>query len=101
MAFIGAITWARCGLLVIAQAAGAIIASYLVYGLFGQQLNVDTVLNQVVSPGQGVVIEMLLTALVCFTIFMLAAEKHESTHLAPLGIGFSLLVAHLAGKHDI
>jgi aquaporin related protein len=97
MAFIGAITWARCGLLVVAQTVGAIVASYLVYGLFGRQLNVDTVLNEGVSPGQGVVIEIFLTALVCFTIFMLAAKKHESTHLAPLGIGFSLLIAHLAG----
>ena len=98
MALIGAISWARCGLLVVAQTIGAIIASYLVYGLFSKRLNVGTVLNDVVSSGQGLVIEMILTALVCFTIFMLAAEKHESTHLAPLGIGFSLLVAHLAGK---
>ena len=98
MALIGAISWARCGLLVVAQTIGAIIASYLVYGLFSKRLNVGTVLNDVVSSGQGLVIEMILTALVCFTIFMLAAEKHESTHLAPFGIGFSLLVAYLAGK---
>lgn len=82
----------------LAQTLGAIAASYIVHALFGGQLHVDTHLNKGISPGQGVVIEMILTALVCFTIFMLAAEKHESTHLAPLGIGFSLLVAQLAGK---
>jgi aquaporin related protein len=29
---------------------------------------------------------------------MLAAEKHRSTFLAPLGIGLALFIAHLAGK---
>ena len=32
-------------------------------------------------------IEMLLTPVLVFTIFMLAAEKHRATFLAPIEIG--------------
>src|SRR5689334_1420821 len=98
MALIGAVTWARCALLMLAQTLGAISASYLVESLFSGGLHTETHLNEATSSAQGVLIEMLLTTLVMFTIFMLAAEKHESTHLAPIGIGLSLFVATLAGK---
>lgn len=33
-----------------------------------------------------------------FTIFMLAAEKHKATFIAPVGIGLSLFVAELSGQ---
>jgi hypothetical protein len=42
-------------------------------------------------------IEMFITALLVFTVFMLAAEKHRATFIAPIGIGLALFVAHLAG----
>lgn len=40
---------------------------------------------------------MFLTAELVLTIFMLAAEKHKGTFLAPLGIGLALFIAELAG----
>lgn len=40
---------------------------------------------------------MFLTFQLVFTIFMLAAEKHKSTFLAPVGIGISLFIAELTG----
>ena len=40
---------------------------------------------------------MLLTAELIFCIFMLAAEKHKATFLAPIGIGLALFIAELAG----
>ena len=43
------------------------------------------------------VIEMFLTAELVFTIFMLAAEKHKGTFIAPIGIGLALFIAELAG----
>ncbi len=46
---------------------------------------------------QGLFIEMFLTFQLVFTIFMLAAEKHKSTFLAPVGIGLSLFIAELTG----
>ena len=50
------------------------------------------------SITQGLFIEMFLTAELVFTIFMLAAEKHKATFIAPVGIGLSLFVAELTGK---
>lgn len=41
---------------------------------------------------------MLLTAELIFCIFMLAAEKHRATFLAPIGIGLALFIAELAGE---
>lgn len=46
---------------------------------------------------QGLFIEMFLTAQLVFTIFMLAAEKHKGTFIAPVGIGLSLFIAELTG----
>ena len=34
-----------------------------------------------------------------FTIFMLAAEKHKGTYLAPVGIGLALFIAELGGVY--
>ena len=42
---------------------------------------------------------MFLTAELVFTIFMLAAEKHKGTFIAPVGIGLSLFIAELMGVY--
>ena len=42
---------------------------------------------------------MLLTAQLVFTIFMLAAEKHKATFIAPIGIGLSLFIAEMTGVY--
>lgn len=42
---------------------------------------------------------MFLTAQLVFTIFMLAAEKHRGTFIAPIGIGLSLFIAELMGVY--
>jgi aquaporin related protein len=62
-----------------------------------QKLHTETSLDIDTSVVRGVFIEMFLTALLIFTIFMLAAEKHRATFIAPIGIGLALFVAHLAG----
>ncbi|RAH64978.1 aquaporin-like protein [Aspergillus aculeatinus CBS 121060] len=41
----------------------------------------------------------LTTLLLLVTILMLAAEKHNATFLAPVGIGLALFVAELAGVY--
>lgn len=48
-----------------------------------------------VSDIQGIFIEAFGTFLLIFVILMLAAEKHETTPLAPVGIGITLFVAEL------
>jgi len=100
MALIGAITWARCALLCVAQTIATIAASYIVNGLFNGGLNVGTGLGGGTSIAQGVIIEMILTAQLAFTIFMLAAEKHDATYLAPIGIGLSLFIGELLGESN-
>lgn len=42
---------------------------------------------------------MFLTTQLIFTIFMLAAEKHRATFIAPVGIGLSLFIAELMGVY--
>ncbi len=97
MVLIGSITIVRGMLLFVAQMAGAIVGAYVVQALFTGALNVSTTLATTTTIPQGVIIEMLLTALLVFTIFMLAAEKHTGNFIAPVGIGLSLFIAELVG----
>jgi aquaporin related protein len=97
MALIGAITWFRCAVLTVTQFVATIAAAYMVDALFNGGLHVSTELGGSTSVAQGVLIEMILTAQLIFTIFMLAAEKHAATFLAPIGIGLSLFIAELVG----
>ena len=86
MCLVGALTWLRGGLLLIAQMLGAMASAAVVSVLFPGQLAVTTTLGAGTSVVQGLFIEMFLTAQLVFTIFMLAAEKHKATHLAPVGM---------------
>ena len=45
----------------------------------------------------GFFIEMFLTFQLMLMIFMLGVEKHKATFLAPVGIGLTLFVCHVAG----
>ncbi|KAK0334551.1 Aquaporin-1 [Friedmanniomyces endolithicus] len=99
LALIGAVPWIRAGLVFIAQILGSIAASAVVLGLFPGSLNVATNLGGGTTIVQGLFIEMFLTAMLVFTILMLAAEKHKGTFLAPIGIGLALFVAEMAGVY--
>lgn len=95
----GNLPWTRGAFLVPAQIVASMIAAALVQAMFpGDVRMVITTLNVGVSITQGLFIEMFLTALLVFTILMLAAEKHQATFIAPVGIGLSLFVAELSGK---
>ena len=98
MVLIGAITWVRGIFLFITQIVGGIVAAYLVQALFQGKLAVSTTLGGGTTIAQAVIIEMILTAQLVFTIFMLAAEKHAGNFIAPVGIGLSLFTAELTGK---
>ena len=97
MVLIGAISIVRGILLFVAQLFGAIVAAFVVQALFTGTLNVSTALSATTTIAQGVIIEMLLTTQLVFTIFMLAAEKHVGNFIAPVGIGLSLFIAELTG----
>jgi len=100
MCLIGTLPWIRGCLLFFVQILGGIVASALVSCMFPGEMNVQTTLGGGTSITRGLFIEMMLTAQLVFTIFMLAAEKHKGTFIAPVGIGLSLFVAELTGKHD-
>lgn len=100
MYLIGAVpSISRAGIIIFAQLAGGIAASALVYGLFPSTLNVATTLADGTSIARGLFMEMFLTAELVFTIFMLAAEKHQATFIAPVGIGLALFIAELSGTY--
>lgn len=96
---IGGLGAFRAALLVVSQIAGGIAGAALVAALtpFGGASTVTTTLGTGVNIGQGVFIEAFLTAILILTVLFLAAEKHKSTYLAPLGIGLVLLSCHLFG----
>ncbi|KAK8034811.1 hypothetical protein PG993_009806 [Apiospora rasikravindrae] len=67
------------------RSSGGIAASAVIYGLLPGPLNIRTNLGGGTTVVQGLFIEMFLTAELVFTIFMLAAEKHKATYIAPRG----------------
>lgn len=98
MVLIGAISLVRGILLFVIQIVAGIVAAYIVQALFQGKLAVSTTLGGGTTIAQGVIIEMILTAQLVFTIFMLAAEKHQGNFIAPVGIGLSLFIAELVGE---
>ncbi|KAI9870583.1 MAG: hypothetical protein M1823_008696, partial [Watsoniomyces obsoletus] len=89
--------WMRSLFLLPAQLLGGIVAAALVSCMFPGPMDVyQTRLSAGTSIAQGLFIEMFLTALLVFVILMLAAEKHQATFIAPVGIGLALFVAELA-----
>lgn len=98
MGLIGAIPWMKVVLLILTQILAGIAAAAMVSTLFPGPLAVQTSLSPETSVVRGLFIEMFLTAQLIFCIFMLAAEKHRSTFLAPVGIGLALFIAEMAGE---
>ncbi|KAF2261436.1 aquaporin-like protein [Lojkania enalia] len=94
---VGVLTPIRAVLCFFAQMIAGMCAAGIVDAILPGPLNVSTTLGYGTSIARGVFLEMFLTALLVFTIFMLAAEKHKATYLAPIGIGLALFVAELVG----
>jgi aquaporin rerated protein, other eukaryote len=69
----------------------------VVQALFTSKLNVSMTLSDTTTIAQGIIIEILHTTQLVFTIFMLAAEEHADKFIAPVGIGVSLFIAGLTG----
>lgn len=99
MCLVGALPYTRGALLTIAQILGGITAAAILSTFLPGPLTVRTELGGGTSIIQGLFIEMFLSALLVFTIFMLAAEKHKGTFITPIVIGLSLFIAELMGKH--
>jgi len=98
---IGAVPSLRAALLVVAQLGGGIAGAALVAALtpYGGVENTITKLSFGVNIGQGLFMEAFLTAILVFSVLMLAAEKHKATYIAPIGIGLVLFVCQLLGTN--
>ncbi|KAJ0108405.1 hypothetical protein J7T55_005382 [Diaporthe amygdali] len=99
LVLIRAITPIRGVFVFVAQLLGGIAAAGLASCMFPTDLSVSTTLSDGVSLAQGVFIEAILTFELVFTIFMLAAEKHRATFIAPVGIGLALFIAEMSGVY--
>lgn len=99
MMIVGAVPYLRGCLVIVSQILGGISAAAVVSALLPGPIAIRTSLAPGVSVAQGLFIEMFLTAQLVFTIFMLAAEKHRATFIAPVGIGLSLFIAELFGVY--
>ena len=94
---VGGLSILRSAVVLAAQLLGGLAAAAVVSALFPGPMAVATKLGGGASVTQGLFIEMFLTAELVFVVIMLAAEKHKSTFLAPLGIGLSFFLAELVG----
>ncbi|KAK7928637.1 aquaporin [Apiospora marii] len=89
----------RALLIVAGQMLGSIAASAIIRGLLPNGTASRTELAAETTVTQGLFIEMLLTAQVVFAIFMLAAEKHRATYVAPVGIGLAVFICVMMGAY--
>ncbi|KAH8674487.1 aquaporin-like protein [Tricladium varicosporioides] len=107
-AFNPAVTFALCVLgavpfvtsicVVAAQILGGMAAAIVVKLIVpGNAVHFAVSLAPGVTDIQGFFIEMFLTFELVITILMLAGEKTKVTFIAPVGIGLSLFIDHLAG----
>ncbi|CBQ73227.1 related to aquaporin [Sporisorium reilianum SRZ2] len=95
----GTLGWFQLIHLTIAQFAGGIAAAALADGILPGRINARTTLANGTSVVQGFWLEFFLTAQLILAIFLLAAEKHRGTFLAPVGIGLALFLAELLGTN--
>ncbi|KAF9524739.1 putative aquaporin 1 [Crepidotus variabilis] len=89
------ITPMRFVLYSISQLAGAIAGAAILRALTPEPYNVNVFLATNINKAQGVFIEMFITAALVLAVLMLAAEKHEATPFAPIGIGLTLFACQL------
>lgn len=99
MCLVGALPYSRGALLLVAQILGGITGAAICSAILPGPLSVGTTLGGGTSVARGLFIEMFLTTQLVITIFMLAAEKHKATFMAPIGIGLSLFIAELVGVY--
>ncbi|KAL6789933.1 aquaporin-like protein [Trichoderma sp. SZMC 28012] len=99
LVLVGAVKPLRALIILPMQIGAGIAAAATVSGLLPGPLSVTNSLGSGTSIVQGLFIEMFLTAQLVLTVYFLAVEKHRATFLAPVGIGVSVFIAHMAGTN--
>ncbi|RGP81209.1 hypothetical protein FLONG3_664 [Fusarium longipes] len=99
LVLVGAVTPFHALIIIPTQLVAAIAAAGITDALIPGPLLVTNALGNGTSIAQGVFIEMFLTSQLVLTVYFLAVEKHRSTHLAPIGIGISVFIAHICATN--
>ncbi|KAK7204506.1 aquaporin-like protein [Myxozyma melibiosi] len=97
LALVGAISPIRAAICSFAQIVAGIAAAAAVDSLTPGPILYANSLGEGVSKTRGLFLEMFMTAQLCIAVLMLAATKHRSRPMAPLGIGLALFIDHLVG----
>eukprot|EP00897_Mesotaenium_endlicherianum_P005573 jgi/Mesen1/5043/ME000025S04443 len=94
-------TLLRAALYVIAQLLGAVVGACLLVSSVPDTWEEFTYgshdLGQNVSPGQGLLVEIILSVVLVFVIFGVAVDRRGPGVIAPIPIGFAVVVDHLVG----
>ena len=91
---------AKGGLYIIAQCAGAILATFLIKAIIPNALEGGLgshALGADISVGAGLATEMVLTFILVFVIFATAMDPRGPGHLAPFVIGITVIVDIFVG----
>lgn len=99
LVLVGAVKPLRALMILPTQLVAAIAAAAVTDGLLPGPLSVANDLSDGTSTAQGLFLEMFLTSQLVITVYFLAVEKHRATYLAPIGIGVSAFLAHIAGTN--
>jgi MIP family channel proteins len=92
------ISIAKGAMYVVAQLAGAIVGALLLMAVSPDAVEGNLGahgLGAGVTAGMGLLVEIILTFVLVFTVFMAAVDRRGAGIVAPLAIGFAVLVAHL------
>ncbi|KAG0555497.1 hypothetical protein KC19_12G173300 [Ceratodon purpureus] len=93
-------TLIRAGLYVVAQLLGAVIGAWLIQSCTPQYLQRGLGshdLGRSIFDSQGCLMEIMLTFMLIFVIFGVAVDRRGPGVIAPIPIGFAVLVDHLVG----
>lgn len=96
----GKISLAKAITYVVAQLVGAVVGAWFLAAIIptGAQGNLGAHgLGGGITPAGGLVAEIVLTFALVFVVFATAMDPKGLGHLAPLAIGFTVLVDHLVG----
>ncbi|KAG0582079.1 hypothetical protein KC19_3G032700 [Ceratodon purpureus] len=93
-------TLIRAGLYVVAQLVGAVIGAWLIQSCTPAYLQRGLGSHDIsknVLDSQGCFMEIMLTFMLIFVIFGVAVDRRGPGVIAPIPIGFAVLVDHLVG----
>eukprot|EP00475_Leptophrys_vorax_P039078 TRINITY_DN69973_c0_g1_i1.p1 TRINITY_DN69973_c0_g1~~TRINITY_DN69973_c0_g1_i1.p1 ORF type:complete len:308 (-),score=9.72 TRINITY_DN69973_c0_g1_i1:89-904(-) len=97
---VGLVDFLTAAVYICAQLVGAIFGGGLIVAItpsiIHDYIGVTTVAHSI-TAGQGVLAELLLTAILVYTIFATAVDPRGPNTIAPLLIGISVLVDNVAG----